>query len=72
MLSERLRELLAVKGISKEDFAELCDLPIETVRNIYYGKTPDPKLSTMLKMSKALDISVNCLVGNDASRSYDI
>ena len=63
MLSERLRELLAVKGISKEDFAELCDLPIETVRNIYYGKTPDPKLSTMLKMSKALDISVNCLVG---------
>lgn len=63
MLSERLRELLAVRGISKEDFAEMCDLPIETVRNIYYGKTPDPKLSTMLKMSKALDISVNCLVG---------
>lgn len=63
MLSERLRDLLAVRGISKEDFAEMCDLPIETVRNIYYGKTPDPKLSTMLKMSKALDISVNCLVG---------
>lgn len=63
MLSERIRDLLAVRGISKEDFAEMCDLPIETVRNIYYGKTPDPKLSTMLKMSKALDISVNCLVG---------
>lgn len=63
MLSERIRELLAVRGISKEEFADMCDLPIETVRNIYYGKTPDPKVSTMLKMSQALDISVNCLMG---------
>lgn len=63
MLSERIRGILAARDITKEAFAEMCDLPIETVRNIYYGKTPDPKISTVLKMSKALDITVNCLMG---------
>lgn len=64
MLGERIRGLLAAQGITKEEFAEMCDLPIETVRNIYYGKTPDPKVSTVLKMSNALNISVNCLMGH--------
>ena len=63
MLGTRLRELLATRKISKEEFAIMCDLPIETIRNIYYGKTPDPKVSTVMKMAKALDISVNCLMG---------
>ena len=63
MLGERLREILAVKGISKDELAEMCDLPVETIRNIYYGKTPDPKTSTVMKISKALNITVNCLMG---------
>lgn len=63
MLGERLREILAEKGISKDELAEMCDLPVETIRNIYYGKTPDPKVSTVMKISKALSISVNCLMG---------
>lgn len=63
MLGTRLRELLAARKISKEEFAIMCDLPMETVRNIYYGKTPDPKVSTVMKMAKALEISVNCLMG---------
>lgn len=63
MLGTRIRELLAVRGISKEEFADMCDLPIETIRNIYYGKTPDPKISTVMKMSQALNITVNCLMG---------
>lgn len=62
MLSERLRELLNSRDISIAAFAELCDLPIETVRNIYYGRTTDPKVSTVMKMSAALNLSVNCLM----------
>lgn len=63
MLGERLRNILVERGMSKEELAESCDLPIETIRNIYYGKTSDPKASTMMKMSKALNISINCLMG---------
>lgn len=63
MLGERLRELLAVNKMSKEELAERCDLPLETIRNIYYGKTTDPKVSTVLKISQVFNISVNCLMG---------
>lgn len=63
MLSERLRDLLNVRGISLAEFAEMCDLPLETVKNIYYGKTTDPKVSTLMKMGNVLDMSVNCLMG---------
>lgn len=63
MLSQRLRDLLGSRGITLNEFSIMCDLPIETVRNVYYGKTNDPKISTVLKMSAALQISVNCLMG---------
>ena len=63
MLGQRLRELLSTKNISVAEFAEMCDLPVETVKNVYYGKTDDPKISTVLKMADALNISVNCLMG---------
>ncbi len=63
MLSDRLKTILHEKDISLQDFAEMCDLPLETVRNVYYGKTTDPKLSTAVKMAGALGMTVNCLLG---------
>ncbi len=71
MLGTRLREILAVRGISKDELAEMCNLPVETIRNIYYGKTPDPKTSTVLKISKALNITVNCLMGECSHSSEE-
>ena len=65
MLSERLRGILAFRDLTKEELAEMCDLPVETIKNIYYGKTPDPKVSTVMKISNALQISVNSLMGNE-------
>lgn len=62
-LSERLKELMSVHKMTKEELAERCDLPLETVRNIYYGKTNDPKVSTVLKIAKVFNLSVNCLLG---------
>jgi len=63
MLGERLRTLLPERGLTVAEFAKMCDLPLETVRNIYYGKSIDPKLSTAVKMADALNLSVNCLMG---------
>lgn len=62
-LSERLKELMSVHKMTKEELAERCDLPLETVRNIYYGKTNDPKVSTVLKIAKVFNLSVNCMLG---------
>lgn len=64
MLSDRLKELLSSRRISISQFSEMCDLPLETVRNIYYGKTTDPKISTVMKMASALNMSVNVFMGD--------
>ena len=63
MLCERLRQLTNEKGWSLQQLADISDLPLETVRNIYYGKTPDPKISTVMKLAKSFNLTVNCLMG---------
>ncbi len=63
MLNKRLRDILNQKNLTISQFAEMCDLPFETVKNIYYGRTADPKLSTILKMSEVLGTTVNNLAG---------
>ncbi len=63
MIAERLRTLMNDKGWSLQEMAEISDLPLETVRNVYYGKTADPKVSTVLKLSQAFGLTVNCFMG---------
>lgn len=63
MLSEQLRQLFIERGITWQECAELADIPLETMRNLYYGKVKDPKVSTLLSLSQALRISVNLLMG---------
>ena len=62
-LSERMRELMKVRGWSIEYVAEKSGQPYETVRNLYYGKTQNPRIETLLKISALFGISVNCLMG---------
>lgn len=64
-INQRLRELLLTKDWSVAEFAEMADLPIETVKNIYYGRSEDPKISTVVKMAGALGISLNDLMSID-------
>lgn len=63
MISERMKREMEIRGWTKEHLAEVCDLPLETIRNIYYGKSYDLKLSTALKIADAFGLSVNCMVG---------
>ena len=63
MISERMKKEMHERNLSIQEFAEMCDLPVETIKNIYYGKSTDPKLSTAAKIADALQLSVNCLMG---------
>lgn len=71
MLSERLRELLQEYGWNIQDLADMTDLPLETIRNIYYGKVKDPKVSTVMAISKVLHISVNYLMGESINTKQE-
>lgn len=62
-LSERMRKLMAERKWTIPYVAKIAELPEETVRNLYYAKTPDPKISTIMKLSQAFNLSANCLMG---------
>ena len=66
ILSKRLQEILIDLNWTKEMLAEKSGLPVETVKNIYYGKTADPKVSTVLAIAEATGHSINCLMGKCA------
>ena len=50
-------------NLTLQELSDISGVPIETVRNIYYGKVTDPKASTVLAISKALNVTVNYLMG---------
>ena len=63
ILSRRIQDLMRERGWTKEMLAENSDLPVETIKNIIYEKTLDPKISTVLQIADAFNISINCLLG---------
>ena len=68
VLRKRIMDILASKGWSVQYFADLVeeqyeDISAYTVENICRGKTPDPRVSTLLAMSNVLGHSINCLMG---------
>ena len=72
ILSERLREVLGDMEMSFPQLSEKADIPLETVRNLYYGRVKDPKVSTILKLCQALDVSVNYLFGGITEREIEL
>lgn len=64
MLCDELKFLLNKNKMSYQELSERSDVPLETIRNIYYGKVTDPKVSTVLAISKVLGVSINRLMGD--------
>ena len=63
MVADVLRELLEDREMTISQLSELADIPYETVKNIYYRRTPDPKTSTMLAIARVFNVSINYLCG---------
>ena len=62
MFSDKIRELMIERDISLVDLAELSEVPFETLRNIYYRKVKDPKVSTAFQLARALGVTVEYLL----------
>ena len=63
IIQKRVREIAFAKGMDLEDLIEECQLKEDTIRNIWYGRSHDPNLSTMAALSETLNTSINCLIG---------
>ncbi|MCL0083606.1 helix-turn-helix domain-containing protein [Thermodesulfovibrionales bacterium] len=49
-------------GISQDKLSKLAGITVHTITKIESGVTPDPRIKTIKKIAKALDISVDKLL----------
>lgn len=73
---EKAREyILALKqagNFTHEDIANISGIPIQTVRNICSGKTPDARFGTIAKIVISLGGDLNELVGHEKKKEVEI
>ena len=74
--NEKVREyLVALKNtgnFSFEDIANLSGIPLQTVRNIYTGKTPDPRFATVAKIIISLGGDLNEIIGYEKKKEIEV
>lgn len=57
-LGKRIEEIIKLKGLKTREVAHDADMDVENLRKYIKGKQ-EMKVSTMLKISKALGVSLN-------------
>lgn len=61
-IAENLRKLRSKKHLSKSKLVTATGLDYHTIAKIENGRTPDPRVHTMVKIAIALETSVEELV----------
>lgn len=61
--STKIKQLREKKGLSQEKLARLADVSNNTIVNIESGKQTNPTIETVSKIAKALDVSIEELLG---------
>ena len=74
--TEKIREYLtALKEAGKftfEDIANLSGIPIQTVRNIFSGKTPDARFGTVSKLTISMGGDLNEIIGYEKKKEIEV
>ena len=74
--NDKVREyLIGLKdtgNFSYEDIANLSGIPVQTVRNIYTGKTPDPRFATVAKIIISLGGDLNEIIGYEKKKEIEV
>lgn len=65
IIQKRFREMLIMKGWTYADFIKKNDLQEweDSIDNVYYGRSKDPRVSTLSVIADALGCGINCLLG---------
>jgi len=61
-LSKNLKKLREKKGLSQDRLAKLADIANNTIIKIEQGENINPRLDTLKKIAKALEVSVDELI----------
>ena len=63
-LSYRLQKAMDKRDVTQADLARMTGLSTAIVSQIVSGKTKDPRFMSIVKIAKALDVSLEYLAGN--------
>lgn len=73
---EKAREyILALKqagNFTHEDMANISGIPLQTIKNICLGKTPDARFGTIAKLVISLGGDLNELVGYEKKKEIEV
>ena len=74
MIDKQLKAMMDKKGLTLEKLSMLSNVPIETIRNIIYRRARNPRVDTLLALSRTLDVSMESLETSDgaAFSSFDV
>ena len=62
-LGERIQAALDMRDMSQADLARKTGLSTGLIAQIVSGHTQDPRFSNVVKIARALDVSLNYLAG---------
>lgn len=57
----RIRELAKEQGLTTEELAKRADIKYSALKNLWQGRTEDPKYSTMRAIARALGVPIEQL-----------
>lgn len=63
-LAERIQKAMDERDMTQADLARKTGLTTSNIAYIVNGKTKDPRLSSVIAISKALNVSLAYLVGD--------
>lgn len=68
---EKLRELKKKSHMTNQQIAEKSNIPESTVARVFSGKTPNPTVSTVVSMARAMGASAADLIDEDENKAED-
>ena len=69
---EYMHALKEAGNFTYEDIANLSGIPLQTVRNIFSGKTPDARFGTVAKLVTAMGGDLNEVVGYEKKKEIEV
>lgn len=65
-VNERIKDLMESRNLGQNEIARRSGVPQPTIKRIIDGESRDPRLSNLVKISQALNVSLAELLGLEA------
>ena len=62
---EEIKAYMKEKNITYQDLSDMSNIPLNTLKNIFRGKTKNPRIDTLQAIVQALGIKEKTPPGND-------